>query len=236
MLNTWKRSKRVVGALGLGSAGLLAAAAILLGAGPAFGKVQRDLTIHVATPTVITVTAGKPTELGFKLSKFSNIKPGKITFKVTDGGLGFHDFKICTTPTTSLAKNACVGKATVVLHPKKSATLTVTLTKIGKYEYLCTVTGHAAAGMKGLIGVGVAVSKSASVAQTTTSSSPGLTSTPATTVSNPGSTTTTTPTGTVADHSQDSSCPNGSTIKQTGAGADGDGDEAGDVSDGDGCL
>jgi len=33
----------------------------------------------------------------------------------------------------------------------------VKLTKSGKYEYLCAVPGHAAAGMKGLIGIGVAV-------------------------------------------------------------------------------
>jgi uncharacterized cupredoxin-like copper-binding protein len=35
----------------------------------------------------------------------------------------------------------------------KSATLTVTLKKGKKYPYLCTVPGHAAAGMKGTIKV-----------------------------------------------------------------------------------
>ena len=40
-----------------------------------------------------------------------------------------------------------------MVTPGNKATLTVNLTKAGKYEYLCTVSGHAAAGMKGLITV-----------------------------------------------------------------------------------
>jgi uncharacterized cupredoxin-like copper-binding protein len=35
----------------------------------------------------------------------------------------------------------------------KSATLTVTLKKKGRYEYLCTAPGHAAGGMKGILTV-----------------------------------------------------------------------------------
>jgi uncharacterized cupredoxin-like copper-binding protein len=254
VLNMWG-SKRGLSALGLACVGL-ATAGVLLVAGPAFGKGQHRQAAGVVAPTVITVTAGKPSELAFKLSKFSNIKPGKITFKVVDSGLAFHDFKICTTPTTGATKNACVGKTTKVLHPKQTATLTVTLTKVGTYEFLCTVTGHAAAGMKGILGVGVAVTKAAEAAaakgsstssssSASSSSSSGVLTTPSSsssgTVSSGSSgSTTTTPAssgGTVAaDKSQDSSCPNGSTIKQVGAGADGDGDEAGDPTDGDGCL
>ncbi len=47
-----------------------------------------------------------------------------------------HDFKIA-------------GKKTPLIKPGKSATLKVTLKKHKKYAYLCTVPGHAAAGMKG---------------------------------------------------------------------------------------
>src|SRR6266853_1902133 len=127
-----------------------------------------------ATPAkvmTITVTAGKPSELAFKLSKFLALPAGPITFKVTNMGLGFHDFKICTTPVTSLAKNACLGKVTKLLHHGDTATLTVTLTKDGKYLYLCAVPGHAAAGMKGLLGVGVTLTAAASTAGATSSSS-----------------------------------------------------------------
>ena len=134
--------------LGVGSAGLLAA---LLGfqADSAAGQVK------AAKATVISVTAGKPSELAFKLSKLSNIAAGPVTFKITNTGALSHDFKICTKAVTSDKANSCTGKVTAMLAKGKTATLTVTLAK-GEYEYLCTVAGHASAGMKGLIGVGEA--------------------------------------------------------------------------------
>jgi len=107
--------------------------------------------------TVVTVTAGKPTELGFKLSKVSMLPTGAITFKVTNKGLGFHDFKVCVAPVKDSSKSTCLGRKTKLLKNNESDTLTVSLTKKGLYEYLCSVTGHARAGMKGLIGVGVKV-------------------------------------------------------------------------------
>ena len=79
----------------------------------------------------MTVTA---TEFHFKLSKPS-VPHGSITFTVVNKGQLGHDFKIG-------------GKKTPVIKPGKSAKLTVTL-KTGKVAYLCTVPGHAAAGMKG---------------------------------------------------------------------------------------
>ena len=181
-----------------------------------------------ATPakvTTIVVTAGKPSELAFKLSKFSALPAGPITFKVTNMGLGFHDFKICTTPVTSLAKNACLGKVTKLLHHGDTATLTVTLTKHGKYEYLCAVAGHAAAGMKGLLGVGVTVS----TVGTTTSTNTTTTTTKTTTTNN---TTTTTKTTTTTGGGE---CPPGQTIAANG-GRDEDADDDGAPSDLDGCL
>jgi plastocyanin len=111
--------------------------------------------------TVITVTAGKPTELGFKLSRFSNLAPGSFTFTVTNDGAVEHAFKICTTPRTSANANSCIGRATKVLNSGQSQTVKVVLKKPGKYEYLCPLPGHAGAGMKGLLGVGVNVTSSA---------------------------------------------------------------------------
>ena len=84
-----------------------------------------------ASATTITV---KATEFKFTLSKKS-AHHGKVTFKVTNKGHVSHDFKIN-------------GKKTKLLSPGKSATLTVTLKK-GSFKYICTVPGHAAAGMKG---------------------------------------------------------------------------------------
>jgi uncharacterized cupredoxin-like copper-binding protein len=97
--------------------------------------------------TTVTVTAGKPTEFGFRLSTKS-FKHGSVMFKVTNGGGIPHDFKICASPKGGTA-NACAGKVTKLLSPGSSATLTYTFAKSGTYEYLCSVPGHAAAGMKG---------------------------------------------------------------------------------------
>lgn len=104
----------------------VAALAALVVAVAAFGSSSK---------TMVTVTAGKPAELKFKLSATSAPK-GFIAFKVTNRGTLEHDFKIA-------------GKKTVRLKPSKSQTLLVTFNKAGKYPFLCTVTGHAAAGMKG---------------------------------------------------------------------------------------
>jgi len=89
--------------------------------------------------TTVKVTAGKPSEFKFKLSTTS-VKHGAVTFVVTNGGTLPHDFKIA-------------GKKTPLLSPGKSAKLSVTFKKAGKYPYLCTVSGHAAAGMKGTLTV-----------------------------------------------------------------------------------
>jgi uncharacterized cupredoxin-like copper-binding protein len=67
------------------------------------------------------------------------VTKGVVTFKVTNRGALSHDFKIG-------------GKVTALLKPGKTATLKVIL-KAGKAAYLCTVPGHAAAGMKGVITV-----------------------------------------------------------------------------------
>ena len=45
------------------------------------------------------------------------------------------------------------GKKTKLLASKATATLTVTFAKAGNYAYKCTVPGHAAAGMKGILKV-----------------------------------------------------------------------------------
>ena len=91
------------------------------------------------TATAVTVTAGKPAEFHFVLSK-KTVKHGAVTFKVVNKGNLPHDFKIA-------------GKKTKLISPGKSATLKVTFKKAGKYAYLCTVPGHAAAGMKGTLKV-----------------------------------------------------------------------------------
>jgi plastocyanin len=109
------------------AAALLAVVGVV--AGPAIGARSHT------TGTAVTVTA---TEFHFKLSKTS-VPHGSVTFTVVNKGHVGHDFKIG-------------GKKTPLIKPGKSDKFTVTLKK-GKAAYLCTVPGHAAAGMKGSLTV-----------------------------------------------------------------------------------
>ena len=100
--------------------------------------------------TVVNVTAGK-SGFSFALSK-STVPHGAVTFKVKNAGGFPHSFKVCSSPKGGKA-NSCAGKGTPTIAPGASATLSVTFTKKGSYEYLCTVPGHAANGMKGILKV-----------------------------------------------------------------------------------
>jgi len=103
--------------------------------------------LAAAKVTKVTVAAGKPSEFAFQLSKKS-VPLGTVKFTVTNKGTISHTFKVCSSSKGGKA-NACAGKVTKLLAPKRSATLTIVFKKKGTYEYLCTVPGHAAAGMKG---------------------------------------------------------------------------------------
>jgi uncharacterized cupredoxin-like copper-binding protein len=91
-----------------------------------------------AKGTTVQVKGG---EFFFRLSTKSAKKPGKVTFVFKNIGHVLHDFKIN-------------GKQTPLIQPGKTAKLVVTFKKKGKYPYLCTVPGHAEAGMKGVFEVG----------------------------------------------------------------------------------
>jgi uncharacterized cupredoxin-like copper-binding protein len=92
----------------------------------------RDDRQATASAATVQVKGG---EFFFRLSTKSAAKPGKLTFVFKNIGHVLHDFKIG-------------GKKTPLIAPGKTATLVVSLKK-GKYPYLCTVPGHAEAGMKG---------------------------------------------------------------------------------------
>jgi nitrite reductase (NO-forming) len=90
-----------------------------------------------STATTVQVKGG---EFFFKLSTKSVATPGKVTFVFKNTGHILHDFSIN-------------GKKTPLTSPGKTATLAVTFKKKGKFTYICTVPGHAAAGMKGVFTV-----------------------------------------------------------------------------------
>ena len=110
---------------------LLGASSMLVWALP---SAARQSTVKVTT---VTVTAGKPSEFRFALLP-KKVKHGIVTFKVTNKGNLPHDFKIA-------------GHKTRLLSPGQTQAIKVTFKKAGKFPYLCTVSGHAAAGMKGTL-------------------------------------------------------------------------------------
>ena len=112
---------------------VLAATVSLVAAVAAFGGSD------AATATTVNVTAGKPSEFHFILSKKTIVK-GVTTFKVTNKGTVNHDFKIA-------------GKKTAQIKAGKTATLKITFKKAGKFPFLCTLPAHATAGMKGVLTV-----------------------------------------------------------------------------------
>jgi quinohemoprotein ethanol dehydrogenase len=85
-----------------------------------------------------TVNVGM-TEFAFAFST-QTVHTGTITFKVTNNGGIPHNLSINSMQTPNV-------------DPRGTATLKVTFTKPGNYPYDCTLPGHAAAGMKGVLKV-----------------------------------------------------------------------------------
>jgi len=100
-----------------------------------FAGVGSASSSSSATTTKIVVAAS---EFKFVLTK-KTVPHGTVVFVVKNKGNVAHDFKIH-------------GKKTPLITPGASKTLKVVFKK-GKYPYLCTVPGHAAAGMKGVLTV-----------------------------------------------------------------------------------
>ena len=110
------------------------------------------------------VALGAVVTLAVAVSAFGSPSSGSATQKVT---VGMSEFKFAVTPKT-VKKNVVVtfaltnkgtvkhdlkigGKTSAQLAPGKKGTLKVTFKKPGRYAYLCTLPGHAAAGMKGVL-------------------------------------------------------------------------------------
>jgi len=101
-------------------------------------------TVGSASPQatkVVTVNVTM-TDFHFKLAPATKFKHGvKYTFKVTNKGAALHNFDIQTV------------KASKVISRGKTASITVTFKKAGKYQYICDVPRHAELGMAGFLKV-----------------------------------------------------------------------------------
>jgi uncharacterized cupredoxin-like copper-binding protein len=144
--------KRVTGVLGLA---VLALAGVFAGV---FLPSGGATTTAADATTKVTV---KASEFKYVFSRRS-VPTGTVVFTVINKGKISHDFKIN-------------GKKTATLLPGKTAKLTVKFAKKGQYAFLCTLFGHAKAGMKGKYAVAVAPVKTTTV---TTTQPPPTTTTP----------------------------------------------------------
>lgn len=133
----------------------LLAALLVVGTAAGVFSARGGATTAKKLPTTkVTVVA---TEYHFALSK-QYAPVGTVIFNVVNKGQVSHNFLIA-------------GKITKTLNPGQSQTLKVVFKKKGKFQYFCTILGHAKLGMKGTFGAGVKVAKppvTTTTTQTTT--------------------------------------------------------------------
>jgi uncharacterized cupredoxin-like copper-binding protein len=94
-------------------------------------------TRHPTQTALIKQVKVSASEFKFVLNT-KTAKRGVVVFKVTNVGQLPHDFKIS-------------GRKTKLLQHGQSDTVRVTFLRKGHLGFLCTVSGHAAAGMKGVL-------------------------------------------------------------------------------------
>ena len=124
--------------------GVVMAAVALVWTIPAFAHKS-------AASASVSVTMGKPSEFGYVLST-KTVAHGKVTFAISNKGNLPHDFKICASNKGGTA-TACTGTGSAQVSPGAMGTFSYTFKTPGSYEYLCTLPGHAAGGMKGILKV-----------------------------------------------------------------------------------
>jgi len=89
-----------------------------------------------AATTKVNVTM---TDYAFALSK-KTVRTGTVIFQVVNKGEVVHDFKIAR-------------KKTPIYEAGQGGALRVVFKNIGRYPFICTIPGHAAIGMKGVLKV-----------------------------------------------------------------------------------
>ena len=146
------------------AAAALGSVLVLVGAGVGAA------TTWAHAPVVTTDVRVVARDFSYTLSR-KTVPVGRVRFTVVNRGYIGHDFTIG-------------GKKTRILRPGKSATLLVTFTRAASAAYRCSVAGHAALGMKGVLTVGkppkgTAASPKPTTAPTTTTTPPTTTSTAA---------------------------------------------------------
>ena len=95
-----------------------------------------DTPVAKVKPQKVTVTG---TEYRFAMAK-KTFRKGTVTFTFRNKGTEVHDFKV-------------IGKSpkSRYLAPGQKQTLRIKFTKVGRYQYLCTIGEHALRGMRGVL-------------------------------------------------------------------------------------
>lgn len=112
---------------------LLLAGALGLAGCPAGGGGAPAAPAAPAAPQSVTLK-----DFAFEPARIE-VRKGKIPFAVKNAGPSDHNFTV----------KGVKGANTQDLKAGASQTIEVTLDKAGTYEFVCTVPGHEAAGMKG---------------------------------------------------------------------------------------
>jgi glucose/arabinose dehydrogenase len=129
----------------------VALAAAGVGAGSTLATGPAKPKQKVKPPTAVRVVAR---DFSYVLSR-TRVPPGRVRFTVVNRGAVAHDFAVGT-------------RKTPLLQPGRSAVLSVTFARAGRFGFRCTVPGHAALGMRGTLGVGKAPPPATTKPATTT--------------------------------------------------------------------
>jgi uncharacterized cupredoxin-like copper-binding protein len=122
---------------------VLAAVALLAGCG---ASKEKNESAKPAGPVVKTVAISER-EFSLTPSTVDVSKTGTYAFKITNNGKITHSFEV---------EGNGVDQKTENIEPGESETLTVNLTKGGKYAIFCPIDGHRGKGMNGSLTVGSA--------------------------------------------------------------------------------
>jgi uncharacterized cupredoxin-like copper-binding protein len=110
-------------------------AAAMLPLRPAQARPLAGTEARSTAPQVTVVMK----EFRFVLSTRS-VRTGTVVFRLVNRGHVAHDFKMA-------------GKKSALIAPTRRGVLRVVFRRAGSYPYVCTVPGHAQAGMKGVLRV-----------------------------------------------------------------------------------
>ncbi len=115
--------------------------------------MSKRMRIAAAVAATATIIAAAPAMAAPKTINVSTSKTAMFKFKGIPATLTAGTYVFAYTNTSGIGHDLKVGTVSTPVFKKGTKTIKVTLKKGTKVKYLCTVSGHAQAGMKGTITV-----------------------------------------------------------------------------------